>query len=577
MTRNTPPRPLSSTERPPVVLVVDDEKDLADTYAAWLADDCEVRTAYSGIEAREHFDDDPDVVLLDRRMPGVPGDRVLEEIRDQIRDCQVAMLTAVDPDRDIVDLPFDACLVKPVTHTEVRETVNELLLRAGADENADDSGRDREPGIERADGGERIREAERIQALNQQLTRLKRISSVIRDVDQQLVTATSREEIERTVCERLIEADPYEMAWIGDYTPSFDEVSLREVAVAPDVEASQERVATDGGTRARSIVGDAIESGEAKVVTDLQDGSPLTPPGQGDFASADRDIHAGAVVPITYRDVVYGALTVYTSERGVLAEKEVAVLAELGDTVANAINSVESKKLMLSDTVVELEFAIRDRNDVFVSLSAETGARIDLNGFVPAGNGALTSYIEVTGTTTETFLDAATEVDEIESVREINDAGEKHLYECRVADSTVVLSLVEAGANVETMNIDRGRGEVAVNVAPETDVRTVFEAVRSSFPDAELVAKRETERSIQSTDDFRKSLTNKLTDRQYAVLKAAYSAGYFDWPRGSTAKEIAESLDLAPPTLHEHLRGAQNELVETFFRETGEFGDDRLE
>jgi len=59
-------------------------------------------------------------------------------------------------------------------------------------------------------------------------------------------------------------------------------------------------------------------------------------------------------------------------------------------------------------------------------------------------------------------------------------------------------------------------------------------------------------------------------------MQAAYSGGYFDWPRGSTAKEIAESLDLAPPTLHEHLRGAQKELIEAFFDETGEFdGTDR--
>jgi len=566
-----PPPMLARTDSSPVVLVVDVEEDLADTYATWLSEDCEVRTAYSGVQAREHFDEDLDAVLLDRRMPGVPGDRVLEEIREHRCDCPVAMLTAVEPDREVADLPFDAFLVKPVTHAEVRETVDELLLRAGYGENA----RDSPPLGERADGASHVRGTERIRALNQQLSRLQRISSVIRDIDQQLVTATSREEIERTVCERLVEADPYEMAWIGDYTSSFDEVSLRTAAGASDAGTNRDRVAADGGTQAGTVVGEAIESGEVKVVTDLQDAGPPAPAGQLDIAPVERDVHAGVVVPVTYRDVVYGALTVYTSEEGVLAEKELAVLAELGDTVANAINAAESKKLMLSDTVVELEFAIQDPTDVFVSLSAETDARIELEGFVPAGDGALTTYVEVTGPTAETFLDAATQVDEIETVRGINDTGEEHLYECRVGDSAVALSLVQAGANVESMTVRRGEGELAANVAPETDVRTVCEAVKDAFPRTELVAKRETERSIQSTDDFRRSLENQLTDRQYAVLKAAYAAGYFDWPRGSTAKEIAESLDLAPPTLHEHLRGAQDELIGAFFEETGEFGDDR--
>ncbi|PHQ37450.1 hypothetical protein DJ69_16965 [Halorubrum persicum] len=105
-------------------------------------------------------------------------------------------------------------------------------------------------------------------------------------------------------------------------------------------------------------------------------------------------------------------------------------------------------------------------------------------------------------------------------------------------------------------------------------MRTVVEAIETRFDDVDLVAKRETERDVQSVEDFRQSLENRLTDRQYSVLEAVYSAGYFDWPRESTAKEIANSLDVAPPTLHEHLRGAQKELIETFFAETGKFSED---
>jgi CheY-like chemotaxis protein len=41
-----------------------------------------VRTAYGGHEALEELSDDVDVILLDRRMPGLSGDEVLEEVRD---------------------------------------------------------------------------------------------------------------------------------------------------------------------------------------------------------------------------------------------------------------------------------------------------------------------------------------------------------------------------------------------------------------------------------------------------------------------------------------------------------------
>ena len=115
------------TESSAVVLVVDDEPDVADSYAAFIRDRYEVRTAYSGEAALEVLDDAVDVVLLDRRMPDMFGDEVLAQIRDRGVDCRVAMVTAVDPDVDIIDMEFDDYVVKPVTRDEVLDTVGRLL------------------------------------------------------------------------------------------------------------------------------------------------------------------------------------------------------------------------------------------------------------------------------------------------------------------------------------------------------------------------------------------------------------------------------------------------------------------
>ncbi len=121
------------SEHPPTVLVVEDEPDLADLYAAWLGDDYRVRTAYGGNEALEQIDADVDAILLDRRMPGLSGDEVLMEIRERGIDCRVAMVTAVEPDFDILEMGFDDYLVKPVTKEALRETVEGLLRRGGYD------------------------------------------------------------------------------------------------------------------------------------------------------------------------------------------------------------------------------------------------------------------------------------------------------------------------------------------------------------------------------------------------------------------------------------------------------------
>ncbi|AQL43406.1 DNA-binding protein [Halorientalis sp. IM1011] len=123
-----------STGDLPTVLVVDDEPDVADAYAAQLEQEYHVRTAYSGEEALEALGPEIDIVLLDRRMPDVSGDDVLAEIREAGYDCRVAMVTAVDPDFDIIDMPFDDYIIKPVSREDLFDTIDRLLVCAEYEE-----------------------------------------------------------------------------------------------------------------------------------------------------------------------------------------------------------------------------------------------------------------------------------------------------------------------------------------------------------------------------------------------------------------------------------------------------------
>ncbi len=118
----------------PTILVVEDDEELADVYAGWLADSFAVRTAYDGHEALTRLDETVDVVFLDRRMPDISGDRVLEIARDEGYRCRVVMLTAVDPDFDIIEMGFDEYLNKPVTRQELEETAERMLQRRTYDE-----------------------------------------------------------------------------------------------------------------------------------------------------------------------------------------------------------------------------------------------------------------------------------------------------------------------------------------------------------------------------------------------------------------------------------------------------------
>ncbi|WP_276272560.1 HalX domain-containing protein [Haloarcula litorea] len=116
------------------VLVVDDETDVAELYTTWLGQAHDVRSATDGERALDVVDETVDVVFLDRQMPGMSGDDVLDRIDERGLDCRVVMVTAVDPDFDIVEMPFDDYLTKPVAREDLLETVDEMLVRDSYDD-----------------------------------------------------------------------------------------------------------------------------------------------------------------------------------------------------------------------------------------------------------------------------------------------------------------------------------------------------------------------------------------------------------------------------------------------------------
>ncbi|MXR53153.1 response regulator [Halovenus sp. WSH3] len=121
------------TETDGTVLIVEDQEGLAEAYEAVVEMEYDARVATSGEQALERVDDGVDVVLLDRRMPGMSGDQVLAEFVERGIAAKVAMLTAVEPDTDIVEMACDDYVTKPIDNDELLGLVDTLLKRSEYD------------------------------------------------------------------------------------------------------------------------------------------------------------------------------------------------------------------------------------------------------------------------------------------------------------------------------------------------------------------------------------------------------------------------------------------------------------
>ena len=119
----------ATPESRPAVLVVDDESDVADLYALRLQEEYDPVVAYGGREALETMDEHIAAVLLDRRMPDIHGDDVLEAMRGQGYDVPVIMVTAVDPELNILEMDFDDYLTKPVDEDTLLRTLDQHVDR----------------------------------------------------------------------------------------------------------------------------------------------------------------------------------------------------------------------------------------------------------------------------------------------------------------------------------------------------------------------------------------------------------------------------------------------------------------
>ncbi|WP_079978587.1 HalX domain-containing protein [Halolamina sediminis] len=117
------------------VLIVEDEQDVAELYSSTVgAEGYDVDVANSIGDASSMVDERYDIALLDRRLPDGHGEDLLAEIRDRELDVRIGMVTAVEPDFDIVEMGFDLYVLKPLSQNDLLAAVERLETRSQYDD-----------------------------------------------------------------------------------------------------------------------------------------------------------------------------------------------------------------------------------------------------------------------------------------------------------------------------------------------------------------------------------------------------------------------------------------------------------
>ncbi|MBX0297934.1 PAS domain-containing protein, partial [Haloarcula nitratireducens] len=235
----------------------------------------------------------------------------------------------------------------------------------------------------------------REQTLAQQrddLTQLKRLNTLVRNLTQALQNTTTREDIETAVCDRLTDSDLYQTVWIGTRRQSESNSSVVVPQASAGVDDAYLRGISGGEPGPASA---ALNTGELQTIDDIATAEQF-PDSRREIARRNGH-HTLAAVPIATDGTIYGVLVVYTPQEHTISEAEQAILTDLGRSIALAIQRVHSQRSLTAETAIALDFQLSDADIGFADVSTELGCELDLERRIPTGDGGYLYYVTVLG------------------------------------------------------------------------------------------------------------------------------------------------------------------------------------
>lgn len=415
-----------------------------------------------------------------------------------------------------------------------------------------------EAALDRVAGQAGIRERDR--ELAERTARLEQLEAALslgREVHAELRDARTRRDVERCICNCVVDLGSCTFAWIGTASPDSEQVQPQSWAGTETEYLDSVSLAMGGdepGARTAT-------TGEPTIVDNV---TAHLRDQEWARTAADSEYESVCAVPIASGATTYGTLVAYATEPDEFGDVLRPTLVELGRIAADRISVIETERGLLTDQLAELEIRVTSDETLLNAVASIVGEAVSYRDLVPVG-GTLT---QVRFSAPEAYADDILALeDEFVSIESLTQTEHGDgLFRVTLSCEPTLSTLLECGSIPREVTAGPDGTTATVRVPQEIGVRVFLDRVRETFPDAELL----TRRSIEDTTHGEKihaAFEEDLTDRQREVLVTAYESGFFQSPRETTGAELATMLDISQPTVTHHLREAQHRLFGTLFEE----------
>ena len=326
------------------ILHVDDDPDLGELTASFLEQKDERFDVVSETAASDGLDrlatEDVDCVISDYRMPGMNGIDFLTAVRESHPDLPFILFTRNGSE----SVASDALSAGVTAYLQKGTDAKQYALLANRITNAVESYRS-----------------------HQREAYLESVHSIVREINQALVRASSREEIDSRVCEIIGAVPPVRFVVISAVDPGTNRLAPRAWVTDGDEELTDiDTTAIEPDDRPWTPHERAIAEREVAVSQDVR-----SDPAFGRWHETVRgsDVRSLVVVPLAYDETLYGLLTIYAAQTQSLDEEIVTTLQELGDNIAYAIDAIETRE-ELAESEASYRTLAKAASDAIVTIDA---------------------------------------------------------------------------------------------------------------------------------------------------------------------------------------------------------------
>jgi signal transduction histidine kinase/ActR/RegA family two-component response regulator len=246
----------------------------------------------------------------------------------------------------------------------------------------------------------------------EQIGFLNRLLRTISEVNELMVREKNRKRLLEETCRSIVEHAGFTMAWVGEIEPPF---RVKPVAWAGAVEGYLDGIDVryDDSPEGCGPTGTSIRERGVSAVEDVASAPAMVPWREKALARGYRSV---AAVPLIQADRVLGALTVYSSEPGILRGEVLSLIQKLASDLAFALDVIErgERHLETERALSASEEQLRQAQKMEAIGRLAGGVAHDFNNLLMAISG----YAELA-------LSARTEETRRERIEEIATAAER--------------------------------------------------------------------------------------------------------------------------------------------------------